>query len=122
MAASAPSTSPVKISATGLIDLSSFWATMPFILNAIALRMAGRAGIGVKIPLASARVALSFEIVDHVTRSPLRANDDRVLLDTGELRVRNRAHPMAADTNVHYAHAIGVAAGLTFSLGRDAPQ
>lgn len=84
----------------------------------ISIRAIGVAGIGLKIPLEEAGISLSFELTDHVAISPIGSNDDRVLLDTGELRVVNRAHARAVDTNAHYVHAVGIAAGMSFATGR----
>lgn len=90
--------------------------------ESIAIAFAAVAGLGVKIPLASARISLSFEITDHVTPTPVPGDDDRILLETGDLRVTNRLHAMADDTETAYVHAVAVAAGLTFALGREPAQ
>ena len=79
------------------------------------------AGIGVKIPLTAGRVSLSFELVDRITETPIAANDDRVLLDTDDIRVINRLHPGELERDARYTHAVGIAAGLTFATGRESP-
>jgi len=87
----------------------------------VAMRGAGVAGIGVTIPLTAARVSLSFELTDHMTVTPIEANDGRVLLDDAQLRVVNRVHASVADASARYIHAIGIAAGLSFAIGGSPP-
>lgn len=89
--------------------------------HATQVFLTGLAGFGVRIPLEEARVSLTFEIADRVFRSPIPSGDDRVLLDTGELRVVNRPHPNAVDSNAHYTHAVGISAALSFRTGGMVP-
>lgn len=85
--------------------------------NAAAAGLVAVAGAGLKIPLNTGRVSLSFEITDHVMRSPIPVHDDRVLLDTSDLRVVNRQHPSAVEDDARYMHSVGIAAGVSFATG-----
>ncbi|HUF12211.1 MAG TPA: hypothetical protein VMN78_03850 [Longimicrobiales bacterium] len=88
--------------------------------NPASASLIGVAGVGIKIPLNAGRVSISFEITDHVMRSPIPEHDDRVLLETAELSVVNRQHPMAAEDDARYMHSVGIAAGLSFATGATA--
>lgn len=90
--------------------------------NEAALRPMAVVGLGVKIPLEAARIALSFELTDQILFTPIDANTDRTLLDTGALRVVSRAHPSVVDGGRSFTHAVGVAAGLSFTMGRRTPS
>ena len=86
-----------------------------------ATRAAALAGIGIKIPLNTGRVSLSFEITDQVMRTPIPEHDDRVLLETSALSVVNRQHPLGLRDDARYTHAVGIAAGLSFATGGPTP-
>lgn len=88
---------------------------------ATAMQGVAVAGIGLKIPLNAGRVSLSFEITDHVMRTPIPEHDDRVLLDTGTLRAINQQHPLAVEDDARYMHSVGIAAGLSFATGAPTP-
>ena len=79
-------------------------------------RLSGVIGLGLRIPLRSGRVALSFELTDHVARSPVPANDGRILLRTDRLRVVNDAHPASPDDSAYYLHDVSFFGGLVFRL------
>lgn len=89
-----------------------------------AFSITGIAGLGVKIPLRggnAGRVALSFELVDRITRTPIDAGDDRVLLETDDLRVVNRLHAADLESDAKFMHGVGISAGLTFATGASTP-
>ena len=93
--------------------------------SSAAFDFAGIAGLGVKIPLRTAqagRVSLSFEIIDRITPTPVRANDDRVLMEDGEVRIVNRLHESDLEGDARYTHGVGIAAGLTFATGGSTPS
>lgn len=89
-----------------------------------AFDVSGLAGIGVKIPLRggnAGRVSLSFELMDRITRTPVAADDDRMLLDTEEIRVVSTLHEEDQESDARFVHGIGIAAGLTFATGGMTP-
>lgn len=89
-----------------------------------AFGVTGIAGLGVKIPLRggnAGRVSLSFELVDRISRTPVSANDDRVLLETADLRVFNRLHAADQEGDAKFVHGVGISAGLTFATGAATP-
>lgn len=89
-----------------------------------ALGVTGIAGIGMKIPLrggSAGRVSLSFELLDRITGTPVRANGGEVLLEDGDLRVVNRLHASAIESDAKYVHAVGFTAGLSFATGGATP-
>ncbi len=92
--------------------------------SASAFDVAGIAGIGMKIPLrggAGGRVSLSFEIVDRITRTPVRADGGDVLLDDDGIRVINRLHTTDLEGDAKFVHAVGFTAGLSFATGGPTP-
>ena len=92
--------------------------------DANAFDVAGIAGIGMKIPLrggSAGRVSLSFELVDRITRTPVRADGGETLLDTGDIRVFNRLHATDLESDAKYVHAVGFTAGLSFATGAATP-
>ena len=89
-----------------------------------AFDVAGIAGIGMKIPLrggAGGRVSLSFELVDRITRTPVRANGGEILLETDGIRVINRLHATNQEGDAKFVHAVGFTAGLSFATGGATP-
>lgn len=92
-------------------------------------RLATVLGAGLRVPLRGGRVALSFEFSDQITRTPVPANDDRVLYRSDAFSVLNAAHPTAPDDSAFYVHDISFFAGLVFRIagpsgaaGRTPPQ
>ena len=89
-----------------------------------AFDIAGIAGVGVKIPLRggnAGRVSLSFELLDRITPTPVRANDGRHLLDTDDIDVFGLLHEADQEGDARYVHAVGIAAGLSFATGGPTP-
>ena len=89
-----------------------------------AFDVAGIAGIGVKIPLRggnAGRVSLSFELLDRITPTPIRANDGQHLLDTDEIDVFGVLHEADQESDARYVHGVGIAAGLSFATGGPTP-
>lgn len=88
--------------------------------SASAFDVGGIAGFGMKIPLrgdVGGRVSLSFELVDRITRTPVRADNGDVLLESDGIRVINRLHASDIEGDAKYVHAVGFTAGLSFATG-----
>lgn len=91
----------------------------------IAFDVAAIGGIGVKIPLrggTAGRVALSFEVVDRITRTPIRANEGSTLREADDMRILNRLHTADIEGDTRWVHGVGIAAGLSFSTGSRTPS
>lgn len=74
-------------------------------------------GAGLRVPLKGGRVALSFELTNHLTRSPVPGKTGRELLDDGMVRVVDTPHPAAQDDNAYWLYHVSFFAGLTFAPG-----
>lgn len=84
-------------------------------------RVAGLAGLGLRVPLREGSVALTFELTDHVSRTPVPGDDDRLLLDTEGFDVFNRHHPEDSEGSTRYVHDVSFFVGLFFRFGGGEP-